>query len=299
VVHFALGKANDDIGDYPTAIRHFDAANKIRSKYGSFDGVALARRVDRLIAGTPQGFASPAIGVDDPTPILIVGMPRSGTTLVEQILSSHAAVAAGGELPFWAQRDTVSADLPNITGDDLIVVANDFLAQMRTISPIAARVTDKMPFNFGLLGAIHRILPRATLIHCRRHPIDTCLSIYTTSFESSFDFASDRRSLVAYYRQYERLMAHWREVLPPARLFEVDYETLVSNPEPQTRQLVAACGLEWDDACLSPHLNKRSVTTASLWQARQPIYKSSVERWRRYEPWLGELRRLDPEAQKA
>ncbi len=117
VVHFALGKAHDDIADYRTAIRHFDAANRIRAKSGNFDGAALARRVDRIITGAPHGFASPAIGVDDPTPILIVGMPRSGTTLVEQILSSHAAVAAGGELPFWAQRDTVSADLPSVSGN--------------------------------------------------------------------------------------------------------------------------------------------------------------------------------------
>jgi tetratricopeptide (TPR) repeat protein len=298
VVHFALGKAHDDIGDYAAAIRHFDAANRIRAKYGGFDGAALAQRVDRLIAGTPLGFASPAIGVADPTPILIVGLPRSGTTLVEQILSSHSEVRAGGELTFWAERDTVTADLPKISGDDLFAVANDYLDLMRTISPSAARVTDKMPFNFGLLGAIHRILPRATFIHCRRHPIDTCLSIYFTSFESSLDFAGDRRSLVAFYRQYERLMAHWREVLPSDRLIEVDYEALVSDPEPHTRRLVAACGLEWDEACLSPHKNKRQVMTASLWQARQPIYKSSVERWRRYEPWLGELRQLDPEARK-
>jgi tetratricopeptide (TPR) repeat protein len=299
VVHFALGKAHDDIGDCATAIRHFDAANRIRSKYGSFDGAALARRVDRLIAGTPPGFASPAIGVADPTPILIVGLPRSGTTLVEQILSSHPAVAAGGELTFWAQRDTAGVNLPGLSGDHLKAVADDCLAELRAISPTAARVTDKMPFNFGLLGAIHRILPRATFIHCRRHPIDTCLSIYFTSFESSLDFAGDRRSLVAFYRQYERLMVHWREVLPPDRLIEVDYEALVADPELITRRLIAACGLEWDDVCLSPQRNRRQVMTASMWQARQPIYKSSVERWRRYEPWLGELRQLDPEAQKA
>ncbi len=299
VVHFALGKAHDDIGDFRTAIRHFDAANKIRARYASFNGSAMAQSVDRLIAGTPPGFASPVVGSADATPILIVGMPRSGTTLVEQILSSHAEVAAGGELQFWTARDTATDNLSAIAGDGLGEVATEYLNVLRTISPTAARVTDKMPFNFGLLGAIHRIFPRANLIHCRRHPIDTCLSIYTTSFESGLDFVADRRSLVAFYRQYQRLMAHWREVLPPERLIEVDYEALVTDPEPHTRRLVAACGLEWDDACLSPHQNRRQVMTASLWQARQPIYKSSVERWRRYEPWLGELRELDPEAKRS
>jgi len=298
IVHFALGKAHDDIGDYQTAIRHFDAANKLRARYGAFNAAQLSRWVDRLIAETPQSSFNPAVGVADATPILVMGMPRSGTTLVEQILSSHADVAAGGELPFWGERGAKGAGLLGLSGDQLRAVADDYLAVLRAISPRAARVTDKMPFNFGLLGVIHRALPRATLVHCRRHPIDTCLSIYTTSFESNLDFAGDRRSLVAYYRLYERLMAHWREVLPPDRLVEVDYEALVADPEPHTRRLVAACGLPWDDACLAPHRNTRTVITASLWQARQPIYRSSVERWRRYEPWLGELRELAPQREK-
>jgi hypothetical protein len=156
-------------------------------------------------------------------------------------------------------------------------------------------VTDKALANFFLLGIIHRILPNATLIHCRRHPIDTALSIFTTNFETNFDYASSRGDLVFYYRQYARLMDHWRNVLPPGRLVEVDYESLVSDPEPHARRLVAACGLDWNDACLAPHRNTRKIKTASVWQARQPIYRTSVERWRRYEPWLGELRELAPE----
>ncbi|MGH7025197.1 MAG: sulfotransferase family protein [Caulobacteraceae bacterium] len=295
VTHFALGKAHDDIGDYGAAIRHFDAANKIRAKFAAFDGAALATRVDRLIAETPRSSFDAAVGVSDATPILIVGMPRSGTTLVEQILSSHARVAAGGELSFWADRDRRGDDLLGLSEDQLEAVASDYLTTLRNISPDAERVTDKMPFNFGLLGVIHRALPRAMFVHCRRHPIDTCLSIFSTSFEAAMDFAGDRRSLLAFYRQYQRLMDHWREVLPPDRLIEVDYEALVADPEPHTRRLVAACGLPWDEACLSPQNNRRRVTTASLWQARQPIYRSSVERWRRYEPWLGELRELAPE----
>jgi hypothetical protein len=153
-------------------------------------------------------------------------------------------------------------------------------------------VTDKMPFNFGLLGVIRQVFPRAAIVHCRRHPIDTCLSIFATDFEATIDFAADRGSLVFFYDQYQRLMAHWRAVLPAERFIEIDYEALVADPEPLTRRLVAACGLAWDDACLAPQRNQRRIATASVWQARQPIYRTSVERWRRYEPWIGELRQL-------
>ena len=173
-------------------------------------------------------------------------------------------------------------------------VADDFLATLRAFGAGAKKITDKMPDNFLLLGLIHRVFPNATLIHCRRHPIDTALSILATDFNSPLEYASEPGDLVFFYRQYERMMAHWRKVLPSDRLIEVDYEALVADPEPQTRRLIAACGLEWNDACLAPHRNTRKVETASVWQVRQPIYRTSVERWRRYEPWLGELRELAP-----
>jgi hypothetical protein len=163
---------------------------------------------------------------------------------------------------------------------------------LRAVSPDAARVIDKTPFNFFRLGAICQAFPRATIVHCRRHPVDTCLSIFATDFQIQYDFVADRRDLVSIYREYQRMMAHWRSVLPADRFIEADYETLVADPEPLIRQLVAACGLEWHDACLTPEQNRRTVTTASLWQARRPIYRTSVERWRRYAPWLGELREL-------
>ena len=154
--------------------------------------------------------------------------------------------------------------------------------------------------NFMLLGLIHRVFPNATFVHCRRHPIDNALSVFTTDFSRTVDFISrPQRHRVLTSGNTSDLMAHWRDVLPPDRLVEVDYETLVGDPEPQTRRLIAACGLEWNDACLSPHLNTRRIRTASLWQARQPIYRTSVERWRRYEPWLGELKELAPDAKAA
>jgi len=172
------------------------------------------------------------------------------------------------------------------------VLAEDYLALLRRIGPNALRVTDKNPFNFLWAGLIHQALPNARFIHCRRDPIDTCLSIYFTRFASAQPFAYDRGDLLFYYRQYQRLMAHWQSVLPPDRLLEIDYQELTADPEQQTRRIVAFCGLAWDDGCLAPERNERRVRTASIWQARQPVYRSSVERWRNYQPWLGELAEL-------
>jgi tetratricopeptide (TPR) repeat protein len=295
---FALGKVHDDTGDHEAAMQHFEAGNRLRARAGGLRHHALVRRIDQLIEATPPGYRDhqPDPGVEDATPILIVGMPRSGSTLTEQILSSHPEVAAGGELEFWGLRYTSTEDVWSLTSTAEATrhLADDYLARLRESCPGAMRVTDKALSNFMLLGVIHRVFPNATLIHCRRHPIDTALSIFTTHFETNLDFAASRRDLVFFFRQYQRLMAHWREVLPADRLVEVDYEALVADPEPHARRLVAACGLEWNDACLTPHLNTGAIKTASLWQARQPIYHTSVERWRRYEPWLGELRELAP-----
>ena len=295
-VHFALGKAYDDIAAYDLAMEEFEAANRIRGRNTAFDGEDLAKHVDQLIEATSGGFGDPpGCGVDDATPVLVVGLPRSGSTLTEQILSSHPDIAAGGELEFWSERHLALGSAPP-DSDVTRRLARDYLATLRAYGPHARRVTDKSLNTFALLGVIHRVFPNATLIHCRRHPIDHCLSIFMTSFEASFPYASDRANLVFFHRQYQRLMAHWREVLPADRFIEVDYEDLVADPEAHSRRLIAACGLEWDDACLSPQDNPRLINTASAWQARQPIYRSSVERWRRYEPWLGELRELAPAA---
>jgi hypothetical protein len=160
-------------------------------------------------------------------------------------------------------------------------------------------VTDKLPFNYLRLGLIHLLLPRARVIHCRRHPIDTCLSIYSIYFKAPMEFCADKGDLVFWHRNYARLMDHWRAVLPPERFIEVDYENLIADRETVTRRLIAFAGLEWSDACLAPERNERAVLTASVWQARQPVYATSVERWRRYEPWLGELRELLPPAETA
>jgi tetratricopeptide (TPR) repeat protein len=297
---FALGKAHDDMGDYELAMRNFEAGNRLRARRARVDLGRLARHVDRLRLEIPPGYRAHQsdAGVEDATPVLIVGMPRCGSTLVEQILSSHPEVAAGGELEFWGVHDVPRESIWSLTSTAEATrrIASDYLATLRIFGADAKRVTDKALGNFIRLGLIHRVFPNATIVHCRRNPIDTALSIFMTNFDTHLAFGSDRSDIVFHYRQYQRMMAHWREVLPADRLIEVDYEALVADPEPQVRQLISACGLDWNDACLEPHRNTGKINTASLWQARQPIYRTSVERWRRYEPWLGELRQLAPDA---
>jgi tetratricopeptide (TPR) repeat protein len=294
-LHLAVGKAADDLGNYEQAMQQFDAADSLRGAVLRFNPDAFAARVDRLIADfTPDVIAQARrFGNSDAAPVLIVGMPRSGTTLVEQIISSHPEVTAGGELHFWNERGALweRAGAAGTEAPFLAQSAADYLGFLREIAPEALRVTDKMPFNFLWAGLIHLALPRATIIHCRRNPIDTALSIHQTHFNPSLGFPTGGEALVAYHRTYQRLMEHWRRVLPADRFIEVDYETLTAAPEPVIRRIIASCGLPWNDACLRPECNARIVKTASKWQARQPIYPAA-ERWRDYEPWLRPLAAL-------
>jgi tetratricopeptide (TPR) repeat protein len=300
-VHLAIGKAAEDLGDYRLAMEHFDAADTVRRSFSSFDSAAFSAESDRLISRwTPESVAqAPELGSSDPTPVLIIGMPRSGTTLVEQIISMHPEVGAGGELNFWNERGAewhrTFADGnggPLVTKGFLASAAADYLRVLRTVAPKAVRVTDKMPFNFLWAGLIHAAFPQATIIHCRRAAIDTGLSIHQTHFHPSLAFPTGGAELVAYFRDYQRLVEHWRRVLPADRFIEVDYEELTRAPEPIIRRTIAACGLAWNDACLRPESNPRAVKTPSKWQTRQPIYRTSVERWRRYEACLGPLSAL-------
>ncbi|MEO9190513.1 MAG: sulfotransferase [Acetobacteraceae bacterium] len=299
ILHFALGKIHDDLHEYAEAMRQFDAANDIRSLSLKTDRVGPAASVDWMIERfTPDLFDQLApFRTADETPLLIVGMPRSGTTLVEQIVTSHPAIAAGDELPFWSARGAgwEGADGDGFTVAAARAAAREYLDLLRGIGPSAARVTDKLPFNFRRLGLLHLLLPDARIIHCRRHPVDTCLSIYTIPFRAKLDFVGSKADLAFCYQQYARLMDHWRAMLPPDRFLEVDYERLIADREAESRRLIAFTGLDWDNACLQPERNNRTIRTASAWQARQPVYASSVARWRNYKPWLGELRELLPD----
>ncbi len=287
-VHLALGKAADDLGDPAQAMRHFDEADSLRSTLVAFDADAFEAGIDRMVARfTLEFLASAHHRYDDPTPVLIVGLPRSGTTLVEQILSSHAAVAGGGEMPFWTEQGPRWAAADASLQD----LAADYLRGLRTFAP-ARRVTDKMPLNLIWAGLIHLALPNATIVHCRRDPLDTALSIHSTYFNARLPFPTGGAALVRTVRATQRLADHWRRVLPPDRFIEIDYERLTDDPGHQIRHLVACCGLDWDPACLHPERNARIVKTPSKWQVRQPITRGSVGSWRRYEPWLGPLRAL-------
>ena len=297
-LHLALGKAADDLAQYEEAMRHFGAAERIRRTISPFDAAQFREQVERLISLFPAEIFQGSTGSGEIAPVLIVGMPRSGTTLVEQILSSHPEVAPGGELNFWNERGLewlqTSPGAPD--AGFLERATSDYLTVLRKIGPAAARVTDKMPFNFLWAGLIHLAFPAATIVHCRRSAIDTAVSIHQTSFNRHVAFPAGGPELVAYFRAYRRMTAHWRSVLPPDRFIEVDYESLTATPEPEIRRLVAGIGLAWDDACLRPESNPRAVKTPSRWQTRQPIYRSAVQRWRRYEPWLGALAALAGES---
>ena len=296
LVQLALGKAFDDLGDYQRAMHQFDLAGENRRRSGTLDRQGLAAAFDWLMRqNPPTGMRSADAERRHRVPMFVLGMPRSGTTLVEQILSSHRDVTGAGELPFWNDCGTrLVAAKPEGPLDRFVTESADsYLRYLDGVAPDAKRVVDKMPSNFVWAGLIHAALPESPIIHCRRHPIDVCLSIYGTYFFSKTPFMPvTKDDLVFFYKQYLRLMRRWRQVLSPVQFTELRYKLLVSDTEPEVRRLLAHCGLEWDANCLAPERNPRAVRTASMWQVRQPIYRHATERWKRYEPWLGELNEL-------
>jgi tetratricopeptide (TPR) repeat protein len=296
-VRFALGKVYDDCADYAHAIEQFDAANLLRARDLKFDRVNFESMIDRTIKQYTREFITSAATAAsrDTRPVFVVGMYRSGTTLVEQILSSHPDIAAGGELTVWMPGEIeVDPHTGEFDPERSRGAVAKYLSVLQSKGPSASRVTDKLPFNCLRLGAVHALMPNARIIHCQRDPIDTCLSIYSNLLKSRVGFAARKDDLAFCYRQYLRIMDHWRNVLPSEILLDVQYEKLIADREAETRRLVAFTGLEWSDACLRPDENTRTIDTASAWQVRQPVYKSSIQRWRHYEPWLGELRQLLP-----
>ena len=297
LTHFALGHAYDRLADYEVAMRHFDAANVIRAGIAPLIRAELQQLESQLKSAftvTTMSKVETTAGAAEERAVFVLGLPRSGTTLIEQIISSHPKVAAGGELPFWSQA--APAMVRSGAGeDDYATTATAYRAVLAGISPDAARVTDKNPFNFFWIGAINRALPGARIVHVRRSLIDTALSNYTTFLSARRNFfMGNREDLLFWIDTYLRVMEHWRSLMPTDRFLEIDYEALIAEREVQTCRLIAFCGLDWDEACLYPERNERVVFTASVWQARQPVYKGSVERWRKYLPWLGPLSRLLP-----
>lgn len=301
-LHFALGKMRDDCGQYDLAFDHYAAANALKRELVRFDREQHARYVDSLIGTFSQEFIRAKAGtlsVDDELPIFIVGMPRSGTTLVEQIIASHPSVKAGGELPGLRRvvrslatqgADDISypACVASLNAAAAHQLARGYLGKLPARTNGEIRVTDKMPSNFLHAGLIAILFSKARIIHCRRDPMDVCLSIFFQPFSRAHPYAFDLGDLGHYYRHYERLMSHWRAVLGE-RLFEVQYADLVDDPQSVSRRLIDRCGLEWNDQCLQFDRNEGAVRTASQWQVRQPIYKTSLQRWKHYERHLSPL----------
>ena len=293
-LRYAIGKYFDDLKQYERAFAQYRQANELSKRHRvPYDRVQSQQETDRLIHGCNSRWleGARAHGVSSSRPVFIVGMPRSGTSLVEQILASHPDVWGAGELTFWNSASTLVEWKSDSAGEALDVgaIARDYLRLLDSRSADARRVVDKMPENFRHLGLIHAALPEARIIHVRRHPLDTCLSIYFQDFKTPLAYATDLSDLAHYYHQYWLLMEHWRSLLPRDRMFEVSYEAMVANPERWTRALLEFVGLPWDARCLEFHQTRRSIVTASKWQVRQKMSAASVARWRHYERYLSEL----------
>lgn len=305
-LHFAIAKVLDDTGEHDEAWKHFDLGNRLNP--GHSDRAVSRPSTLREHAEECEQFftrewfeTQSRRGSHDTTPVLIVGMPRSGTTLTEQILSSHPMVAGAGELNHWNQirheiarertdsqpsrRSEFTPGLDTISTADLGRLAGDYIERLNEVRTDERHVTDKMPTNFMFLGLVATLFPKATIIHCRRNPMDVLTSCYCQNLSAPF---CDLDQLVAYHRTYRRMMRHWERVLP-IRIHTVDYEAMVCEPEAQTRALLSHCGLPWDAKCLEFQSNARAVHTPSKWQVRQPMYRSSVEKWRRFEKHLAPI----------
>jgi hypothetical protein len=278
------------------------AGNALKRSQIDYDEVAMLSEIDRTQQVFTSEFirASAGAGAPSPKPVFIIGMPRSGTTLVEQILASHPDVRGAGELTLFERAmGEVRLAMPEapaypemalqMSGKHFRELGERYLAGIAQLAPAASHVTDKMPTNFLFAGLIHLALPHATIIHTVRDPVDTCISCFSRLFTEVNFQTYDLAELGRYYRHYQALMAHWHSVLPAGRILEVNYEDTVTDLEGAARRILGHCGLPWDPRCLDFHLTERVVRTASATQVRQPIYRSSVGRWRAYEPLLGPL----------
>jgi tetratricopeptide (TPR) repeat protein len=298
-LRYAIAKYCDDLGDFDRAFAHYQRANTLSVRCAPpHDRAALTRTVDLIIRSQDRSWMErkQLAGDFSERPVFIVGMLRSGTTLAEQILASHPEVFGAGELSFFgaetaaffANAAAAGSGL-DFTEAELRRLAAGYLDLLQRLSSGAARVIDKFPTNFFLLGLIRAVLPRARIIHMQRDPRDTCLSIYFQQFEAANNYANDLEDLAYYYREYQRLMRHWSNTLPTDAVLHVPYERLVADPEAWSRRMVDFVGLPWDARCLDFHRTERTVVTASRWQVRQVMSTSSVGRWRSYEQHLGPL----------
>jgi tetratricopeptide (TPR) repeat protein len=298
-LHYALAKAYADAGERERSFEQLTLGARLKRGQIAYEEATVLGQLEQARAAYPARRLRAGAGGGHPSAaaIFIVGMPRSGSTLVEQILASHPAVFATGESDLLVRTvagldpkaRALLADPDGPAGEVFRQVGEAYSRTMALVAPDAARVTDKALENFRDLGLIHLALPNARILHTRRDPIDTCLSCFQKLFGGDLPYSYNLGELGRYYRAYEALMAHWRAVLPPGVMLEVDYEDTTADLESAARRIIAHCGLEWDDRCLDFHRTNRWVHTASAAQVREPVYRSSVGKWRAYEPWLGPL----------
>jgi hypothetical protein len=299
LLNFAAAKIHLELGQHNKAFEYL-AASKERSAGSSVDAFkeTVSRTIKLFDRDLLQRFAG--WGDNSELAVFVLGMPRSGTTLIEQIVASHPLAYGAGEVPYLGNviskqfgkiadnPDRFSEKVGALTREDAARAGRSYLENLRWHSDSALRISDKMPHNFQHLGLLSILLPKAHVIHCRRDPIDNCVSIYTQLFNEKHDYGARLRGLGQYYRAYDRLMAHWRNVLP-ITIHEVRYEDMIADQEGQSRKLIDFIGLPWDSACLEFYKSARGVTTPSQLQVRQPIYSSSLKRWKAFEPHIRDL----------
>lgn len=300
---FALGKSYEDLRDYDRAFQYYSAGNRLHREVNPFSSAANEHLISKLIDLFSGKFLADHENCEARGPIrplFVLGMPRSGTSLIEQILASHPLVYGGGEL-VWLSRilsnatgpletPQFSSRLSALTPPQLMELGRAYLDQLAALPGRGERpfVTDKMPHNFLLIGLIKVLFPEARVVHCRRHPMDNCWSIYKNLFKSGHSYAYDLAELGDYYVQYAKLMEHWHRLLP-GFIYDISYEALVDDTENEARNLLGFCGLDWDERCLEFHRSKRAVRTLSAIQVRQPIYRDSIRLWKRYGDKLAPL----------
>jgi tetratricopeptide (TPR) repeat protein len=297
ILRFAMGKYHDDLEQFAQAFGNYRDANELLKPVAkNYDRAARTAFVDGLIRlYSRENLAAAGGGTSTSMkPIFVVGMMRSGTSLTEQIIASHPMAAGAGELDYWGK--VVHEHLASILqGQDPLDepakerVAEAYLGALDKVSSTALRVVDKAPLNSDYLGTIYSIFPKARIIYMQRDPIDTCLSCYFQNLSLAHSFTLDLSDLAHYYREHHRLMNHWRTVLPEGSILDVPYEELVADQEGWSRKILAFIELEWDERCLDFHATERPIVTASFWQARQQIFKTSVQRWRNYEKYIDPL----------
>lgn len=298
-VHYSLAKCYEDTKRYDEAFRQYEIGGQLKRSMVTYDSDMHDRKVDSLIAlyNTDLITKLRQSANSSAQPIFVLGMPRSGTTLTESIIANHPMVFGAGELhhmhrlfPIESEAAVVRlGELLSGPAEPIYQAIKSYIERLDGHAPSSPRITDKMPANFLMLGLIHALLPNARIVHVARDAVDTCLSCFTRLFERSQYHTYDQNELGRYYNAYSRIMAHWEQILPKEAFYTVRYESLVDDPETESRALLNYCGLEWHDACLSFHAAKRRVRTASVTQVRSPVYLTSVQKWRHYEKHLGPL----------